>query len=605
MSQPTQSWASASTTTTAQSMDSTPPTSTSSHSRPPTSTNTRYHPPPTDKPYPGSGTPEDPFIVGWVPDDPENPYNWSKTRRWFITAQLAMSTFTVSFSSSAYTGGLQGIQRDLNVSNDIAILGISLYVLGFALGPLLFAPLGEMFGRRIIFLVTLSVYSLFQVQGALSKNLATLLSCRLLTGIAGSSPLTNSGGAVSDIWNFRERGLASAIYATVPFLGPVIGPIAGGFVAQNPRLGWHFNFWLMLILSFLTLVVGYFFTPETYTPVLLRWRARKLQKALNNTIYYTTSYDLQRSKSFFQIMRTDLSRPFVFIVTEPIVLLLALYIAIVYGTLYALFSAFPIVFEQHRGFSPGQGGLAFIGVGVGVVLGTMTQSIQNRIYRRSMDQSETGRAPPEARLHMAIVGSIFTPVGLWWFAWQVTSKPNIHWIVPILAGTPFGFGVAQILQSLTAYLMDAYDVYFASAIASTVVLRSCCGAAFPLFSPSMFSALGDQWAMSVFAALATVCMPIPVLFWKYGWWIRSKSNVAFKDSDLRQASSPSPRKSLQLNTIHEKDNDQITPPMEGTPHLGFANQPLHKDSQHTIAISEVHSPQKLESQQPRPCRTNS
>lgn len=61
--------------------------------------------------------------------------------------------------------------------------------------------------------------------------------------------------------------------------------------------------------------------------------------------------------------------------------------------------------------------------------------------------------------------------------------------------------------------MDAYDVYFASAIASTVVLRSCCGAAFPLFSPSMFSALGDQWAMSVFAALATVCMPIPVLFW--------------------------------------------------------------------------------------------
>ena len=152
MSQPTQSWASASTTTTAQSMDSTPPTSTSSHSRPPTSTNTRYPPPPTDKPYPGSGTPQDPFIVGWVPDDPENPYNWSKTRRWFITAQvrlfspslnkqnshphsqLAMSTFTVSFSSSAYTGGLQGIQRDLNVSNDIAILGISLYVLGFALG---------------------------------------------------------------------------------------------------------------------------------------------------------------------------------------------------------------------------------------------------------------------------------------------------------------------------------------------------------------------------------------------------------------------------------------------------------------------------------------
>ena len=85
--------------------------------------------------------------------------------------------------------------------------------------------------------------------------------------------------------------------------------------------------------------------------------------------------------------------------------------------------------------------------------------------------------------------------------------------MPILAGAPFGFGIAQILQSLTAYLMDTYNVYFASAIASTVVLRSCCGAAFPLFSPSMFNALGDQRAMSVFAALATVCMPIPILFW--------------------------------------------------------------------------------------------
>jgi hypothetical protein len=156
---------------------------------------------------------------------------------------------------------------------------------------------------------------------------------------------------------------------------------------------------------------------------------------------------------------------------------------------------------------------------------------------------------------MAMIGAVLAPVGLWWFAWYVypssklitsltkkknskpfnpfsrcrcdvlcfrctraliynrTSKPSIHWIVPIVAGIPFGIGVAQILQSLTAYLMDTYNVYFASAIAATVVLRSICGAAFPLFSPSLFEALGDQWAMSVFAALSTVCMPIPLLFW--------------------------------------------------------------------------------------------
>ncbi|KAF9451214.1 MFS general substrate transporter [Macrolepiota fuliginosa MF-IS2] len=579
------SWTTTSTTCTLHrhSIDSEPPTSATSHSQslPNARRLNEFRYPDAqpessaaDKPriYPGSGTPEDPYIVDWDLNDPEDPYNWSKTRRWFITAQLALTTFTVSFGSSAYSGGLQDITRALNISDEIAILGISLYVLGFALGPLFFAPLGEMFGRRIIFLMTLSVYTLFQLQGALSKNLPTLLSCRLLTGIAGSSPLTNAGGAVSDIWNFRERGLASAIYATVPFLGPVIGPIVGGFVAENPHLGWHFNFWIMLIFSILTLIVGYFMAPETYAPVLLRRRAQKLQKASNNMICYTTSYDRNSSKSFLQIMCTNLKRPFVFVVTEPIVLLLAIYISIVYGTLYALFSAFPIIFQQHRGFTPGQSGLAFLGVGFGIITGTASQSIQNRIYWKSMDQSETGRAPPEARLHMAIVGGILAPIGLWWFAW--TSMPNVHWIVSILAGIPFGVGVAQILQSLTAYLMDTYDIYFASAIAATVVLRSFCGAAFPLFSPSMFAGLGDQWAMSIFAILSTVCMPIPILFWKYGWWIRSKSRVAYKDTNLlpRQDTTGSIGAS-QLETKDEKEIDSQAEELPVHP------DPLHYDQQ--------------------------
>ncbi|KAF8964653.1 major facilitator superfamily domain-containing protein [Flammula alnicola] len=505
---------------------------------------------PTERTYLGSGTAEDPYVVDWDLNDPEDPYNWSKLRRWIITAQLAFCTWTVSFGSSSYTGGLQFVMRDLHISH-IALR------LGFALGPLIFASMGE--ASRIVFLVTLSLYTIFQLQGALGRNLPSLLSCRLLTGIFGSSPLTNAGGAVSDIWSFRERGLASAIYATVPFLGPVIGPIVGGFVVENPHLGWHFTFWLIFIFSAINLVAGYFLTPETYAPVLLRQRAAKLTEASNGVIHYVSIHDQNRSKSFAQVMRTNLSRPFIFLVTEPIVLLLAIYISIVYGTLYSLFSAFPIVFQQHRHFTPGEGGLAFLGVGIGIVLGTASQSFQNRIYWRSMDKSETGRAPPEARLHMAILGAVLTPVGLWWFAW--TTPPHIHWIVPILAGIPFGTGVAQILQSLTTYLMDTYNIYFASAIAATVVLRSMCGAVFPLFAPSMFSALGDQWAMSVFACLSTACMPIPLLFWKYGWWIRKRSHFAYKESDTLSDCVPSTVYSSQMEeTVYERD---ITTPTSG------------------------------------------
>ncbi|KAF5324914.1 hypothetical protein D9611_004377 [Ephemerocybe angulata] len=484
--------------------------------------------PPSDRSYTGSGTPDDPYIVDWDLNDADDPYNWPRSKKWLITAQLAMCTFTVSFGSSAYTGGMQYTMEDFGISDNVAILGISLYVLGFALGPLIFASMGEMYGRRAVFLATGFLYSAFQLQGALSRNVATLLSCRLLTGIFGASPLTNAGGTITDIFNFRERGLASAIYATVPFLGPVIGPIVGGFVAENPHLGWHFNFWLMFMFSLVSLIGGYLFAPETYAPVLLRRRAQQLSLASKDSdAHFVSLHDRNEPKSLSQVIQKNLSRPFVFIVTEPIVLAAAVYASIMHGTLYALFSGFPIIFQQHRGFTPGQSGLAFVGVGFGIMLGTASQTIQNKIYWRVMEQSESGRAPPEARLHMAILGSFLAPIGLWWFAW--TSMPSVHWAVPIVAGIPFGIGIAQILQSLTTYLMDTYTIYFASAISATVVLRSICGAVFPLFCPPLFRAVGDQWAMSFFACFATACVPIPLLFWKYGPWIRDKSIYAYNE----------------------------------------------------------------------------
>ncbi|KAJ3849961.1 MFS general substrate transporter [Lentinula lateritia] len=474
--------------------------------------------------YTGSGIHEDPYIVVWDEEDPENPYNWSKTRKWIITMQLALTTFTVSFSSSSYSGGLEYIVRDLNVSDELAVLGISLYVLGFAVGPLLFAPMGEMYGRRIVFLITVGLYTPLHIGGAFARNITTVLIVRSLTGIFGASPLTNAGGAVADIFSPRERGLASAIYAAVPFLGPVIGPIVGGFVADS-SLGWHFNFWLMLLLGAISLIMGYFLAPETYAPVLLRRRAKHLMQLSNGTIFYKSKYDIGRSTSFMKIMRVNLSRPFVFMLTEPIVLLFAIYISVVYGTLYALFSAFPIVFETRRGWSAGVGGLAFLGVGAGISVGTATASIQNSIYQKAMDKSPTGRAPPEAMLFAGIL----VPIGLFWFAW--TADPPVHWIVPIIAGFPFGQGVCQILQSSTAYLMDAYEIYFASAIAATIVLRSVFAAVFPVIAPTMFENLGDAWGMSIFAFLGLACTPIPFLFWKHGKAIRSKSKYAYKESD--------------------------------------------------------------------------
>ncbi|KAF7304748.1 Efflux pump FUBT [Mycena kentingensis (nom. inval.)] len=477
----------------------------------------------------GTGTPHDPFIVDWARNDSENPLNFSTTKKWVITAQLAFCTWTISFSSSVYSSGLASLSRDLHVSNNVAILGISLYVAGFALGPLvcyfhcafllLTMPLDlRADGRnRLVFFITLGAYTLFQLQGCLTtNNIYALLSCRLLTGIFGSSPLTNAPSQIADIWSPQQRGLASAVYSIMPFLGPIIGPVLGGITT------WRLNFWFMFICALLSLLSGAILTPETYAPVLLRRRANKLSKQSNN--HYVSIHDRNQSAAPARNLLTAFSRPFAFLFTEPIVLLSSVYISIVYGTLYALFAAFPIVFIEHHHFTAVQGGLAFLPIGVGILLGLASTSVQNTIYRRTMETSQTGRAPPEARLHQAMVGGALVPIGLLWFA--ITAQPSIHWSLPIIASTLFGMGISAILQSLTTYLMDAYPLYLASAVASTVVLRSVCAAFLPQLVPLMFARLGDEVAMGVFAVLP-LCMPIPFVLWRYGRLMRERSSVAF------------------------------------------------------------------------------
>ncbi|KZT11514.1 MFS general substrate transporter [Laetiporus sulphureus 93-53] len=498
-----------------------------------------------EKRYPGSGTLEDPYVVDWDQGDPENPFNWKKSKKWVITIQLAYATWVAAFCSSAYSGGITYTVKELHVSKEVALLGVSLYVLGFFVGPLFWAPLSEMYGRRIVFICTFFVFMLLHIGGALCKNIATLLATRVLAGMFGVSPFSNSGAALADIWTARERGVAASLYASAPFMGPVIGPLVGGWISMS-RVGWHFNFWIMFILSGIGLLGFIFIVPETYAPVLLRWRARKLRRASEGRVRYISKFDLTRGTNRIANFKTNMKRPFIFLFAEPIVTLFAIYVSIAYAILYAFFASYPIVFEEQRGWSPGLDGLAFIGVGVGTTLGMCLSPVQNRLYWRAMAQSPTGVAPPEARLYGPMLGGLCLPIGLWWFAW--TSEPRYLWILPVIAGGFFGMGVALIIQGVTQYLMDAYRMYGASAIAATVVLRSICAAIFPEVVPIMYQRLGDGWACTVFAFLVTACMPLPFLFFKYGAWVRRHSKWALQDSVPPPA--PAPMKPVPIVPEH-------------------------------------------------------
>ncbi|KAF9771045.1 hypothetical protein IL306_011343, partial [Fusarium sp. DS 682] len=260
----------------------------------------------------------------------------------------------------------------------------------------------------------------------------------------------------------------------------------------------------------------------TYAPFLLRQRATQLSKITGHV--YVSQIDHDRGKvTLAESFKTALSRPWILLFKEPIVLLLSIYMAIVYGTLYMLFGAFPIVYQQERGWNAGVGGLAFLGIMVGMLFAVAYTIPQNKRYIK-IEEKHGGFAPPEARLTACLIGSVCLPIGLFWFAW--TNDRHIHWMASIAAGVPFGFGMVLVFLSIMNYLIDAYTIFAASVLAANSVLRSLFGAAFPLFTTYMYKDLGIHWASSIPAFLALACVPFPFLFYKYGAAIREKCKFA-------------------------------------------------------------------------------
>ncbi|RMZ79745.1 hypothetical protein DV738_g3275, partial [Chaetothyriales sp. CBS 135597] len=356
--------------------------------------------------YMGSGTDEDPFVIEFIPNDPRDPMNFPQWKKWLIVADVAIATLAVAFVSTAYTGAVKEVIEEFHISSEVATLGVSLFVLGFALGPLLWAPMSELYGRQILFIATYIVLTAMNAAAAAVHSIAALLVLRFLAGTFGASPLTNAGGVVADILPASQRGLGMALFASAPFLGPVIGPIVGGFMAET--VGWRWVEGVMAIFTGVLLIIGALTIPETYGPTILAQRAKVMSKKTGQK-YISIMEKRQGKLTAKAAFSKALSRPWVLLFIEPIVLILSIYSAIIYGTLYMLFTAFPIVFQQYRGWSQGIGGLAFCGVAVGILFAVVYNILDNKRYVR-IQQSSGGEAPPEARLPPAILASFCIPI---------------------------------------------------------------------------------------------------------------------------------------------------------------------------------------------------
>lgn len=302
----------------------------------------------------------------------------------------------------------------------VAALGTSLFVLGFAFGPIVWAPGSELIGRRWPLCVGMLGSSIFTIGSAASKDIQTLIICRFFAGLFAASPLCVVPAVLADMYNNTYRGMAIQFYALTVFGGPFIAPIVGEYVAAS-HLGWRWTLYLPAILGFANLGFMLLFHHETFALLALVKKARQLRHRTGNWAIHADHEKMELDLK--AIIRKYLTRPLRMLITEPIVLLVSMYMSFIYGLVYALLKAYPYVFSHVYGMPVGVRSLPFLGLLLGIFLALLFILSQHQGYIRKLERNN-GKVVPEWRLGPPIIGAVVFPIGLFWYDHLLHASRN-------------------------------------------------------------------------------------------------------------------------------------------------------------------------------------
>ncbi|GAA5941346.1 hypothetical protein JCM3775_001548 [Rhodotorula graminis] len=460
--------------------------------------------------------PPDVVWVEWDgPDDPANPFNWSKRRKWMISSVGIAFCSVVSISVSAYSIAAVSVENELHTSKELSLLGVTMYTLSFGAAPLLLAPLSEVYGRSSIYLGSAIVFALFFIPQALAPNIATMLVARFISGCAGSTAVSLVGGTIADVWRADERGTPMALFSFAAFGATGIGPVVFGYLAQIK--GFRAVSWVLFAMSAAFAAVLPLLLKETRASVLLSRKAARLRKETGEERYVSRD-DFERG-SIRQMMRTSLGRPVKMLLHEPVLIAMTAFISFAWGVLYLFLVSIPYVFTKVYGFSTGEAGLIYITQFLGGIIGIVVDRYCQRLYHANV-----AKRGPEARLYTAFVGGVCVPVGAFIFCF--TSYSFVHWMAPTIGITVLYWGLYLIYLSAFNYVAEAYTLYASSALSAMSFVRNIIGAVFPLFTSQMFETLGIRGASGLTAGLGTLVSVIPFVLFAYGARLRARSPFA-------------------------------------------------------------------------------
>lgn len=389
------------------------------------------------------------FVVGYESEkDSMNPHNWPYAPRIAATIMIAAIGFIVGFASSIDSAALTQAAEEFGVGEVTESLATGLFLVGFGFGALLAGPISETVGRNPVYIVTLFIYMIWIMASALAPNIGAQLVFRFLAGFFGSTPLTCAGGSISDLWLPMERVYAFPVFANAAFMGPILGPVVGGFIGQSSLVSWRWSEWITLIISGLILALVILFQPETFAPILLKWKASHLRKVTGDD-RYVSEVEIRADPFRIRLLHA-LYRPFILVAREPIVMLFALYLTVIYIILFTFLDGYTYIYGDTYGFSEGITGLAFLGIAIGLCFATLLVPLIHHWAKRDLRslQEKEGpnvRLPPEKRLYFAMFGAPAVPISLLWMGW--TNYSSISYWSDLVASVVFGYGILCIFIS--------------------------------------------------------------------------------------------------------------------------------------------------------------
>lgn len=402
-----------------------------------------------------------------------------------------------------------------------------------AVVPLFIAPLSEHVGRKPVYLVSWGLFVVFLIPSAVAKHFATIVVGRLLDGAASAQFSVMAGGTISDIWgDGHGRSLAVALFSFASVIGIALGPFIGGVIVNTKEWHWYGTssqpldltprvrfsnvyriYVVQIIVNAGVFPILLFGVPETRYHIILSKRARGTSKEGVPTL---SSSGGAQQPSFARTCKESLSRAVQMLAFEPAVISLTLWLSFVWALLFAFAQSIVQTYTTTYNYSSLQTSIVQLAISAGSLFALILSPIFNIIYMNSgtWNRECPGKVIPEARLYMALPGTICFIAGLFWYGW--TLYPNLHPMLPTTGLFIIGVGIFALFFSVTTYLTDAYKDYASSALAVAAFGRNTLAAFIPLASPALFSNLGFQWASSLlgFIGIVVGLVPVLLLLWK-------------------------------------------------------------------------------------------